>query len=397
LSPQRQTQLRQLDHDLHDEESAISGRLQRVLARYAEWLQQLPEGDRLKIKNARDAQERLRLIRQMREAEWIAHAPKRVQDELRNMPPERRSARVGELRKQQRQAHNDWHLAISSWDEIRQRPQLLTIAGLAPDVKAFVTETLMPLLSPEEKERLRKAQSQWPLFPQVLVDLADNHPIRLPGRTTGPKKFEDLSPIVQKHLSNLKAWPPPAIKKTEGKWPDYAIAVSQFAAKHAARNPKLLPGPLGESTLAEFSAAIQQFYKERLLPRLTTEDKEILARAEGKWPQFPQALVQLSTKRGLAIPGMTLPGPHEMWNRFRIMLTFNAEPLPEVPDETLLEFVRKGMTQEERATLYSYSLADPASREQARRLFYERNPTELERRRQADQKAIQKKKTPAKK
>jgi len=35
---QRQKQLRQLDRDLHDEDSATSARLQRVLERYAEWL-----------------------------------------------------------------------------------------------------------------------------------------------------------------------------------------------------------------------------------------------------------------------------------------------------------------------------------------------------------------------
>jgi hypothetical protein len=390
LPPERQAQMRQLDRDLHEDESALSVRRQQILERYAEWLQRLPEQDRQKVRSARDAKERLRLVQQLRDKEWVDRLPKALQDELQGLPEDKRSARVAELRKDDRRRH-DWRLAIRNWDEIHLRSQLLSIDVLLPELRAFVTGSLIPMLDPREKDRLLKAQGHWPLFPQVLVELADAHPIKLPGRTTGPKTFAELPPGVQERLQKVKPWPSPAVQRAQGKWPDYAIAVTQFSANHAAK--KILASPLGESTLAEFSPAVQQFYKEKLLPALDKDEKDDLSRAEGKWPQFPRFMVQLSRKHGLQVPGMTLPGPRRMWDKFRITATVGAEPLPEVPDEALLEFVRKGMTQEERATLSSYSLADPASREQVKQLYYNRNPNELVGRRQAEQNAIQKKKS----
>src|SRR5438132_12752881 len=46
LPEERQQELRRLDHDLHDENSASHARLQRALERYSDWLQRLPEADR---------------------------------------------------------------------------------------------------------------------------------------------------------------------------------------------------------------------------------------------------------------------------------------------------------------------------------------------------------------
>src|SRR5262249_14603131 len=56
LPAERQTRLRQLDHDLHEENSTNQARLSRVLDRYATWLEHLPPGDRQQVENAPDAQ-----------------------------------------------------------------------------------------------------------------------------------------------------------------------------------------------------------------------------------------------------------------------------------------------------------------------------------------------------
>src|SRR5437870_13485302 len=56
----RQQQLRTLDRELSEEDSAGYARLQRVVERYADWLRNLPEADRQQIVTAASAEERLK-------------------------------------------------------------------------------------------------------------------------------------------------------------------------------------------------------------------------------------------------------------------------------------------------------------------------------------------------
>src|SRR5262249_4179371 len=49
LPEPQQKRLRQLDQELHEEDSATAIRLQRVLESYAEWLERLPDKDRQRI------------------------------------------------------------------------------------------------------------------------------------------------------------------------------------------------------------------------------------------------------------------------------------------------------------------------------------------------------------
>src|SRR5438128_140895 len=61
LPVERQARLRELDRVLHEEDSLTYARLHRVLERYADWLQNLPESQRRKIESAEDNKQRLRL------------------------------------------------------------------------------------------------------------------------------------------------------------------------------------------------------------------------------------------------------------------------------------------------------------------------------------------------
>src|SRR5438132_1069513 len=65
LPEDRQKALRKLDQELHEEDSVSYARLQRVLERYAEWLERLPDADRKKLEAAADSRERLRLIKEI--------------------------------------------------------------------------------------------------------------------------------------------------------------------------------------------------------------------------------------------------------------------------------------------------------------------------------------------
>lgn len=388
LPEQRQKQLRQLDQDLHEEESTTSARLQRVLERYAEWLQRLPEADRQRIAGETDPKQRLRIIRELREREWVQRLPKAIRDELQKLPADQQRVRITELRKEERKRREEWQLAIRNWEELTQpRPQITRLEELTPDVKTFVNESLLPLLTPPEKNRLLSAQGKHPLFLRTLVELADKHPMKLPG--PGPTTFEQLPPEVRVRLTKAKDWPPETVKQAEGKWPDFALAILEFT-----RMNKLgLPKPLGPCRPSEFPPSVREFCQEKLVPALGADDVARLKQAEGRWPFYPRMMLQLARKHGLQVPGMALPGPRERWNPYRTPAAPKTEALPEVPVHTLLEFARTSLDADEQASLPPLWFNDPASRMKVNQMYLERNPKIMQQLRQADQKAQQRKQT----
>jgi hypothetical protein len=386
----RQKRLRQLDQDLHDEDSATSVRLQRVLDRYAEWLQRLPDADRQRVQRETDPKKRLQLIREIREREWIKRLPKATREELQKLPADQQSVRVTQLRQEDRKRREEWQFAIRNWSELVQsRPQMARIEELTPEVKIFVEEALRPLLTADEWNRLLQSQGKNPLFLRTLVELADKHPMKLPpGTVIGPTRFEELPSELQARLTKVKDWPPAAAQPAEGKWPEYALEVVAFARAHKVTLPKQQLGPCRP---AEFSPSVRRFREEQLLPALGADDVALLNKAEGNWPRYPRLLLQMARKHGLQMPGMRLPGPADMWSRYRTTPTVRVEPMPEVPDHTLLEFAHSDLKPEEQASLPTLWLADPASRSKVNQMYLERNQDVLRRLRQADQKAHQKK------
>jgi hypothetical protein len=390
LPEERQKRLRQLDHDLHEEESATSVRLQSVLERYAEWLQGLPEADRQRIQREADPQRRLEIVRELREREWVQRLPRAIREDLEKLPADQRRVRITQLRQEEHKRRRQWQVAIRNWAELTQnRPQITRLQDLAPDVKTFVHESLFPMLTPEEKNRLLQAEGKHPLFLRTLVELADKHPIRLPGPTTGPARFEQLPSELQTRLKRVKDWPSPQVKQAEGKWPDYAIQVTQFA-RASAHKVRLLK-QLGPCRPGEFSPPVREFIEKKLVPALGADDAAMLHRAEGNWPRYPNLLLRFAWKHGLQVPGMRLPGPPQMWNPYRVAPTAKAEPLPEVPINTLREFARAQLDAEEQASLPMLWFNDPASRAKVNQMYLERNPKVLQQLRRADQKAQQRK------
>jgi hypothetical protein len=86
----------------------------------------------------------------------------------------------------------------------------------------------------------------------------------------------------------------------------------------ARRNGITLPRQLGPCYPKQFDALVAQFIDRTLLPKLTDKEKDELKAAEGKWPEYPKTLLELSKKHGLEIPLMRLPGPRELWEQARL-------------------------------------------------------------------------------
>jgi hypothetical protein len=384
LPEERQEKLRRLDRALHEQDSATQKRLWAVLDRFSAWLERLPEKDRRRVEDAPTREERLRVIKELREQEFIRRLPKRERENLEKLSGEERAAEVARLREEERQVRLAWN-PDGRPDAVALNPDRpVRPADLSADARTYLKEILVPMLSEKERAELRAAEGQWPLFARTLLELAEKHPVNLPpGRTPGPISPRDLKGEARAVFNELMGPGPkgmaPAMKQglrqTYGKWPDFAKELTRQAAKHG--HPIK---PLAACRPDEFMPPVETFIAKELLPRLNPAEQDELAKALGKWPDYPEKVLALSKKHNLDVPMMRLPGARELWDRVR-----SVAELPEVPDRMLREFFAAELTPKERAEL-RVSPDDPESRDRLRKAFFERNPKWLTRQRDIDRK-----------
>jgi hypothetical protein len=367
LPPARQEALRQLDRDLREEDSATSAKLLGVLDRYVDWLNQLPEEDRQAVLKANSDTERLQQIKQIRNREWILRQPKNVQEDLKRLQPVEQAARIAQLRKREAEFRRQWELAnlySDQFGKFRNQPDKFN-----DDLRFFIKVSLEPMLSAEEKQQLAQVKDKWPQFEMKLVALVDKHPIYLPGPTTGIRTFKELPESVRKAFRGLEKAPFPLA--AEGRWPDYAEAVSKSFRNRKGAD---LPEQLGVCLSANFSSPVRTFIEKELIPVLKPSEKTALQKEEGIWPAYPRLLQQLARNHRLVVPGMGLPGSRDLWEPFRRKSATKQDFLPELADRTLLDFAKNELTGEERAGLPSMSLSDPPTREEWKRAYFMRHP-----------------------
>lgn len=119
LPEPKRRQIRQLDLAFHQLDAKSQKRLWKIAERYTAWLERLPQAERQEIKEAKDSQERLQLVRAIRERQWIERLPRKVREDLEKMPAEERSAQIALLRKQERQQRQLWSRPLGA----KQRPK----------------------------------------------------------------------------------------------------------------------------------------------------------------------------------------------------------------------------------------------------------------------------------
>jgi hypothetical protein len=310
LPPERQEAIRKLDRDLQDEPLGRRQRLDRVLDRYADWLDRLSEADRQSVLAATDRKTRLERIRAVREQQWLKRLTKAQSDKIAKLDKGERSELIKKMRQEELDDRLDWLAAQRHWEMLVRTPALLPTRAdmLGDDAREMVEKSLRPLLSKEEEKQLKDAEGKWPRYPRVLAELIESHPLSVQG-PIGPTTIKDLQlkPLSLVVLQNEKKLEPVynRLKNAEGKWPAFGVAVKDlmrtgFGKQHVA--------PLPEATtpahLQAFPPNVQQVVEKRLMPALDGDELGRLNKAEGHWPDYPNALLELAKKHNVPLPSL---------------------------------------------------------------------------------------------
>jgi hypothetical protein len=323
LPPERLERMRKLDRDLRALDPVTQARLWKVMERYSAWLERLPDADRRRIEEAADSDERLHLIKELREREWIAHLPKVDQVKVNATPagPQREHL-LAQLRQEEKTRRHEFLSALAAGNELKVPPLKPTrLEDFPPEVQEYVTSMLLPRLTEYERGEFKGNQGKWPDFGRKVVEMAKKHPILLPpGNFAGPTTIIDLPPVWLRHLKMKNPEPPllteeerVSLRQSAKKWPEFALAVYDVAKEKGWMMPA---HPLGPCKPEDFVPAVQRFITETLAQKLDTAEKKNLKDAEGKWPDYPKLVMELAEKKGLQVPGTFLPGSKEFWAPF---------------------------------------------------------------------------------
>jgi hypothetical protein len=317
LPPERQNQMRQLDRQLHQADWFTRNRLWGVLDRYVTWLERLPEEERRQVLGTANQEERLALIRLLRERQWVERLPAGVRAELDKLPTEaQRRQRIQQLRREADKQRIRWK-RLAPRDNQALRP--VKLEQFLPAVQQFVEKALKPMLSAREKAQLDNAEGKrWPTLARLVLRLSEQHPVLPPLGGKEVRNFGQLPPevkrlLVRREPDGQKRWG--LLRPTHGKWPDYALAVTRLVGENSSEE---VP-PLGASRPGEFPAPINQFLDEQLPYILNEVEAKELRALEGHWPDYPHRLLELARRKHFVIPGMSLPGPRDLWERARLV------------------------------------------------------------------------------
>lgn len=346
LRPTRQQELRKLDAEFHNLDKDTQERLLKVLDNYNWWLSQLPPEDRKRVVDAETSTARLKVIQEIKDLQWIETLPADYRKDYNKAVEDNDRLRaiglVEKWRSEQRTRRADWlrenWLEGQSVEEVKPKlPEVLQGAEIRQALDAFVNnlETQVPS---SQRDRLKLYRDQapedreWLRYIRLVVDLADRYPL-LPGPPDGPRTYDALPKGVKDSLERAdrnfakKKNLPPELQKAVNRWPDFALAVADYAKQHRIT----LSEPIMPATRADMPAEVQAFL-DKLEAHLrkqeqagrgdraaqATRDIARLKAAEGKWPDYPRAIVELARQHRMPIPAWTLPLRNDVWDMFRM-------------------------------------------------------------------------------
>ncbi|HKB41474.1 MAG TPA: hypothetical protein VKD72_33920 [Gemmataceae bacterium] len=323
--PARQQQLRRLHAQFTDLAADEQARLTKVMQNYNAWLARLPEEDRKQVLAAPTTAARVEAVKQFRERDWVESLPRSYREEYARLEGDARKQRVQEWRAEETERREEWILAQQQFPQGRVPPMFLPEGRT--QFEAFVLH-LRENLSDTERKELEEARAAaddfgnyfW--YAREVVRLADAHP-PLPGHV-GPKEFGSLPAEVKDFLRKndphfrRKGDEPKELRKASGRWPEFALELTRYCQKNNLK----LPVPLGDCRKDQMPTEVVLFLDKVLEPQLKKTDAgkvdlEALNKAQGYWPEYPRMILDLAKRYKLHIPGWTLPGPQQQWDKLR--------------------------------------------------------------------------------
>ena len=319
LSETSRDRMRELDQGLHKLEDHQQTRLHDTMERYAAWLARLPKEDRERIDSAPVGTERLIVIDEILDRQWKELLPKSDRDHIAQANADDLPKLLAGLRKSEkdrRNLRNEAHRVAIEESLVSGLP--LGQNEFRERIQICVDESLRPLLNDKEEARLNEAPKSFRYF-STLTELSEGKfPMPMPGpapagQAKAIRYWKDLPPQIAQKMPNP---PPDAITKEEGKWPQFPQAIADYARTNKIEIPLNLLGP---TKADEMPPSVQKFIKEELLPKLNDNERRQLTNNEGKWPQYPKRVKELSDKHRLRVPGTVLVVPNERnaWQRVR--------------------------------------------------------------------------------
>lgn len=282
--------------------------------RYLEWLVRLDDAERRtdkvedvglrQIKEAADTPARLLAIERIKERKWINSQPKDTRDKLASLKDPERAELIAQLRKEDRLRRQAWAQAAPFVRELDKNPMPTRVGEFPREIQEYYFEYLKPRLPKEEVEKLNKVEGQWPKYLQTLIEVAQAYPCALKG-VDGPRGLKELPREVEKRLRNNKKLAPKIAKVSEGKWPEFASQIANYAYRSGVD----FPYEYLATHVKSLSPPMQIFIQDKLEKQLSTNELERLRQAEGRWPEYPETIQALAAAHQLSPPWMTLPGP----------------------------------------------------------------------------------------
>ena len=325
LDPLVATKIQVLHADLLHLDPEERNKLWHAAESFSLWLGQLDQTEKQSILSLEDPKARLAQVRKLREGQWLLGLPKADQDKIKEYEndPDGRALLISRIRAEEiERKSKHWEMAL------RPAPGPLAKATGVPkgaavlnsrpakweemptEVQQWINTKLLPRLSPFEKNQLRLATGHWPDYPRTIYQLIRDH-FLLPPSLHHVKEFEDLpNELREKYtaaavigIMEKKGWTPPT---SQGQ--DFALAMAKWAVQE-----KIPTGFLGPTSSQTLPQPWRQLVEKNLSPRLVKEERQFLRRAEGKWPEYPRALIDVLVSKRMAVPGNILPGLPSLW------------------------------------------------------------------------------------
>lgn len=172
---EERARLRKFDQELHQQEPATQLALWDALERYHAWLERLDKEARRRVMAVQGA-ERLAVIKELREQEYIRRLPPPLRDKVLALQGKDREKEIARLREEQKQLLQDPPLVPLG----KPRLRVATFEQLPDELKAAVTR-LQRLLTRPEDMKLRRASGRYPEYLQQIKQLAKKRSFALPG------------------------------------------------------------------------------------------------------------------------------------------------------------------------------------------------------------------------